>query len=110
LGTTIGGILVGFDQQVFKAVPPAYELVHHARPDAPVPTKDGGLVVRLRSDRRAARAEETAEADEAARADETAEADEAARADETAEADEAARADETAHAHVEGEDQAPPRE
>jgi hypothetical protein len=92
LGTTIGGILVGFDQQVFKAVPPAYELVHHARPDAPVPTKDGGLVVRLRSDRRAARADETAKADEAATADE------------------AARADETAHAHVEGEDQAPPRE
>ncbi len=45
VGTTIGGILVGFDQQVFKTVPPAVESVHHARPDAPVPTKDGRLVV-----------------------------------------------------------------
>ncbi len=46
-GTTIGGILVGFDQQVFRTVPPAVESVHHARPDDPVPTKDGGLVVIL---------------------------------------------------------------
>ncbi len=83
MGTTIGGILVGFDQQVFKAVPPGHELVHHARPDAPVPTKDGGLVVRLRSEQRAAEADE---------------------------ADEAPKADEKAEADVEGEDQALSRE
>jgi hypothetical protein len=47
VGATIGGILVGFDQQVLRTVPPAVESVHHARPDAPVPTKDGGLVVIL---------------------------------------------------------------
>jgi hypothetical protein len=85
LGTTIGGILAGFDQQVLKAVPPAYELVHHTRPDAPVPTKDGGLVVRLRSEQRAAKAHEADEADETAETDESAEA------------------------HVAGDDHAPPR-
>ena len=56
VGTTIGGILVGFDQQVFKTVPPAVESVHHARPDDPVPTKDGGLVVILPPDPRDAEA------------------------------------------------------
>ena len=56
VGATIGGILVGFDQQVFKTVPPAVESVHHARPDAPVPTKDGGLVVTLPPERRNAEA------------------------------------------------------
>ncbi len=61
LGTTIGGILVGFDQQVFKTVPPAVESVHHARPDAPVPTKDGGLVVILPPERRDAEARDAGE-------------------------------------------------
>ena len=36
--TTIGAILVGFDQQIFRSIPPAQELVHHARPDDPAPT------------------------------------------------------------------------
>jgi hypothetical protein len=44
-GAVIGGMLAGFDQQVFRTTPPAHELVHHARPDDPVPTKDGGLLV-----------------------------------------------------------------
>jgi len=61
VGATIGGILVGFDQQVFKTVPPAVESVHHARPDAPVPSKDGGLVVILPPERRDAEARDAGE-------------------------------------------------
>lgn len=41
----IGGMVAGFDQQVFRTTPPPHELVHHARPDDPVPTKDGGLLI-----------------------------------------------------------------
>jgi hypothetical protein len=32
VGETIGGILVGFDQQIFRDLPPAQELVQKARP------------------------------------------------------------------------------
>jgi hypothetical protein len=31
-GETIGGILVGFDQQIFRDLPPAQELVQQSRP------------------------------------------------------------------------------
>jgi hypothetical protein len=41
----LGGMVAGFDQQVFRTTPPAHELVHHARPDDPVPAKDGGMLV-----------------------------------------------------------------
>ncbi len=41
----IGGILAGFDQAIMRTTPPPHELVHHARPDAPVPTADGGALV-----------------------------------------------------------------
>ncbi|MHB8893398.1 MAG: hypothetical protein ACYC65_15295 [Candidatus Limnocylindrales bacterium] len=44
LGQTIGGILFGFEQQVLRTMPPAQELVHHARPDDPLPAGDGGFV------------------------------------------------------------------
>ncbi len=44
LGQSIGGILFGFEQQVLRTMPPAQEMVHHARPDAPMPAGDGGLV------------------------------------------------------------------
>ena len=44
LGQTIGGVLFGFEQQVLRTTPPAQELVHHARPDDPVPAGDGSLV------------------------------------------------------------------
>jgi len=57
-GATIGGILFALDQQVFRTVPPAIELVHHARPDTPAPTKDGGLVVVLPPERRKAEADD----------------------------------------------------
>ena len=32
VGETIGGILVGFDQQIFRNLPPAHELVEKTRP------------------------------------------------------------------------------
>jgi hypothetical protein len=41
---TVGGVLFGFEQQVLKTVPPAEELVHHARPDAPIPSGDGSFL------------------------------------------------------------------
>jgi hypothetical protein len=44
IGQTIGGILFGFEQQVLRTMPPGQELVHHARPDDPVPAADGGFV------------------------------------------------------------------
>jgi effector-binding domain-containing protein len=44
LGQTIGGVLFGFEQQIFRNQPPPHELVHHARPDDPVPAGDGGFV------------------------------------------------------------------
>ncbi len=44
LGQTIGGVLFGFEQQVFRNQPPPHELVHHARPDDPVPAGDGTMV------------------------------------------------------------------
>ena len=43
LGQSIGGVLFGFEQQIFRNQPPPHELVHHARPDDPVPAADGGL-------------------------------------------------------------------
>ncbi len=44
LGQTIGGVLFGFEQQVLRTMPPPHELVHHARPDDPLPAGDGGFV------------------------------------------------------------------
>lgn len=41
---TVGGALLGFEQQVFRHVPPAEELVHHARPDAPIAGADGEVL------------------------------------------------------------------
>ena len=44
IGQSIGGVLFGFEQQVWRNVPPPHELVHHARPDDPVPAGDGGFM------------------------------------------------------------------
>jgi hypothetical protein len=44
MGQTIGGVLFGFEQQVLRTTPPPQELVHHARPDDPIPAGDGGFV------------------------------------------------------------------
>jgi hypothetical protein len=41
---TVGGVLFGFEQQILRTTPPPQELVHHARPDAPVPARDGTFV------------------------------------------------------------------
>jgi hypothetical protein len=41
---TMGGILFGFEQQVLRTTPPPHELVHQARPDAPVPSGDGTML------------------------------------------------------------------
>jgi hypothetical protein len=41
---TAGGVLFGFEQQVFRNAPPPEEVVHHARPDAPVPAGDGSFL------------------------------------------------------------------
>jgi hypothetical protein len=45
VASTLGGILAGFDQAVLRTTPPAHEMVEHARPDAPVPAEDGGVIV-----------------------------------------------------------------
>jgi hypothetical protein len=44
LGQSIGGVLFGFEQQVWRNQPPPHELVHHARPDDPLPAGDGGFM------------------------------------------------------------------
>jgi hypothetical protein len=44
-GQSIGGMLVGVEQAVLRTLPPGHELVHHARPDDPVPAGDGSLLV-----------------------------------------------------------------
>jgi hypothetical protein len=41
VGQTVGGMMFGFEQQVLRTAPPPEELVHHARPDAPVAGADG---------------------------------------------------------------------
>ena len=41
---TMGGVLFGFEQQVWRTAPPPIELVRHARPDASVPAGDGSFL------------------------------------------------------------------
>ena len=45
IGGTIGGILVGFDQQVFRNLPPAQELVAKSNPVRGLSGQDGLEVV-----------------------------------------------------------------
>lgn len=44
VGETIGGILVGFDQQVFRTTPPAQELVRKGQPVRGLSGKGGGTL------------------------------------------------------------------
>jgi len=44
-GQTIGSIIVGFDQQIFRTLPPAEELVVKAKPVRGVTGQAPGLVV-----------------------------------------------------------------
>ncbi len=41
VGETIGGIIVGFDQQIFRTTPPVQELIAKARPVRGVSGQDG---------------------------------------------------------------------
>lgn len=41
VGETIGGILVGFDQQIFRTTPPVQVLIAKARPVRGVSGRDG---------------------------------------------------------------------
>jgi hypothetical protein len=42
VGETIGGIIVGFDQQIFRTTPPVQELIAKAKPVRTVSGQDGG--------------------------------------------------------------------
>lgn len=44
-GQTIGAIIVGFDQQIFRTLPPAQELVVKAKPVRGLSGQDGELEV-----------------------------------------------------------------
>jgi hypothetical protein len=44
IGGTIGGILVGFDQQIFRTTPPVSELVAKGTPLRAVAADDGGTL------------------------------------------------------------------
>jgi hypothetical protein len=51
-GQTIGGILAGFDGQVFRSTPPPHELVRKGDRLPSIPAGDGGtLIVELPEDR-----------------------------------------------------------
>lgn len=47
---TMGGIIFGFEQQVWRTAPPPQELVEHARPDKPVAAPDGSRFTILMPD------------------------------------------------------------
>lgn len=42
VGETIGGIIVGFDQQIFRTTPPVQELIAKGQPVRTVSGQDGG--------------------------------------------------------------------
>ena len=42
VGETIGGIIVGFDQQIFRTTPPVQELIAKGQPVRTVTGQDGG--------------------------------------------------------------------
>jgi hypothetical protein len=73
---TMGGVLFGFEQQIWRTAPPAQEMVHHARPDAPVPAGDGSfLTITMPGDERPAHDDVAVEAADAADGGDSAEAD-----------------------------------
>ena len=41
IGDTIGGIIVGFDQQIFRTTPPVQELIAKAKPVRGISGEDG---------------------------------------------------------------------
>jgi hypothetical protein len=102
---SMGGVLFGFEQQIWRTAPPPQEMVHHARPDAPVPAGDGTfLTITMPTDLRASYAETDAAAeaeDDAAEGDDDA-SDDAAEGEDDA-SDDAAEAEDDA---AEGDDDA----
>ena len=42
IGETLGGIIVGFDQQIFRTLPPPHELVQKGAPARGLTGDDGG--------------------------------------------------------------------
>lgn len=44
IGETLGGIIVGFDQQIFRTLPPPHELVQKGAPVRGVTADDGGTL------------------------------------------------------------------
>jgi hypothetical protein len=42
--STVGGVLFGFEQQVWRTAPPPEEVVHHARHDGAVAAGDGSYL------------------------------------------------------------------
>ena len=67
MAQTMGGVLFGFEQQVWRTAPPPQEVVHHARPDASVPAGDGSfLTITMPDDLRPAQDDDAAEANDTA--------------------------------------------
>lgn len=44
LGSSLGGILVGFDQQIMRTLPPPHELVRKGSPVRGLTSEDGGEI------------------------------------------------------------------
>lgn len=44
IGETLGGIIVGFDQQIFRTLPPPHELVQKGAPVRGISGDDGGTL------------------------------------------------------------------
>jgi len=65
MAQSMGGVLFGFEQQIWRTAPPPQEMVHHARPDASVPAGDGSfLTITMPDDMRVLDADDdTAEAE-----------------------------------------------
>ena len=42
IGETLGGMIVGFDQQIFRTLPPAHELVQKGAPVRGMTGENGG--------------------------------------------------------------------
>lgn len=42
IGETLGGMIVGFDQQIFRTLPPPHELVQKGAPVGGLTGEDGG--------------------------------------------------------------------
>lgn len=56
IGETLGGIIVGFDQQIFRTLPPPHELVQKGAPVRGISGDDGGTLELMFPDDEAAAA------------------------------------------------------